>query len=115
MTADARVRFDQLDTSGATTRTIAAELGVSVRTIGRWRSEAGRLRAPAGGKPRPQSDRDLAARLIEDGCSLSEAARTIGCSQHTVTRWFPEAPRYTREQSGYASVLARQARNILAA
>lgn len=39
--------------------------------------------------------REQARRLIEDGCSLAETARTVGVDAKTVGRWFPDAPRMT--------------------
>jgi len=109
-----RARFDALDTAGLDSRKIAAELGVSLSSVYRWRAAAGRLRA-AGIIPRPQADHDRAAALLEDGCSITETARTIGVSAHTITAWFPNAPRLSKRETGYMSVLARLEREVLGA
>ena len=48
---------------------------------------------------RPAVDREAARRLIfEEGTSIAEAARTIGANRGTVNRWFPDAPKMTRQE-----------------
>lgn len=99
-------RFEQLHQAGASARTIAAELGVTVRTVERWRHATGMLVRPRM-VARSQAERDYAQRLLEDGCSIRETAATIGVAQKTIAAWFPDAPRMTREQSGHLAQLRR--------
>lgn len=107
-----RERFVELDTDDRSARQIAAILGVSQQTIHRWRVALGRRRAPATVPYSPEV-RERALRLIEDGCSISEAARTVGAARPVVAGWFPDAPRYTKSQAGEASALARLEREVL--
>ena len=109
--ADEFAAFVELEHSGMSYRQIAQQLGVSGRTVTRWRRRIGRpVGVPA--VPRPQSDRDFAWRLLEDGCSIAETARTVGVKATTILRWFPDAPRYTHQQAGQLSVLARMEKQI---
>lgn len=88
--------FLRMDREGRTGREIASALGVTPRTVVRWRGKAGtaRRRYP----PRPESDHTAAARLIEDGCHIEEVARTLNVARATIVRWFPDAPRMPRDE-----------------
>lgn len=105
-------RFQALDAAGLSGPQIADRLGVHERTVSRWRARAGRQKRPAT-IPTPQSRRDLAWRLIEDGCPVAEAARTVGVAPRTVRGWFPHAPSLTPSQAGHIAVLNRYARNVI--
>lgn len=91
-------RFKALDDAGYSAPQIAQRLGVNVRTVTRWRNSTSRSRA----KPivRPESDREHARRLIDDGCSFAEAAETVGVTASTIRRWFPDARAWTPREAG---------------
>lgn len=103
----------RLQRAGANSRQIARELGVSIRTVSRWRNRTGTSLVPPA-VPRPQSDRDYAARLLDDGCSIRETALTIGVSQATIVRWIPNAPRMTPQEAGHIANLRRMELRVLA-
>lgn len=89
-------RYDDLGWSAAE---IAQALGVTPRTVVRWRTLTGR-RHGSTIEPLPAVLRDRARALIEDGCSRSEVARTLGVTRTTVTRWFPEYPGWSQSEGG---------------
>jgi DNA-binding CsgD family transcriptional regulator len=66
---------------------IAFILGVSPRTVERYRRRAG---ISQGGSPRT-SDEVLAAAeaLLSDGASYKEVGKTLGISYSTVAKWLP--------------------------
>lgn len=72
---------------GMSAAEIAVLLGVTDRTVQRDRAATGLSRPPAP----PLTDAELArARaLIDDGCSHTEVARTLGVHQTTVSSHFP--------------------------
>lgn len=92
-------RFFELDDMDWSAREIAQELRVSPRTVQRWRRASGRSRGDAP-VPFPVEAREFVAALVADGCSLCEAARTVGTAKKTVYRWFPDAPRWSRSEAG---------------
>lgn len=97
---DTMNQFAALDDAGNTTRHIATELGVTTRTIQRWRQATGRPRRLEPKPPHTSTDREQARRLIEDGCSITETARTIGVSWVTIRAWFPEARAWSKREAG---------------
>lgn len=101
-------RFRALDGEGRSLREIAAAFGVSTKSVSRWRSRLGLTKEPPA-VPRPQSDRDRAAALLDDGCSFSEAARSLGVAPTTIARWFPDRKPWTPVQSGEFSSMIRWA------
>lgn len=92
-------RFIELDQAGHSATQIATQLGVTTRTITRWRNTTGRSKTGAP-TVHPETDRQHAARLIEDGCSFAETAATIGVTPSTIRRWFPNATAWTRQETG---------------
>lgn len=98
--------FLQLDAGGLSAAVIADRMKTTPRTVQRLRARTGRARPSAA--VMPQSAREVAAKVIEDGGSVAEAARTVGASSTTVYRWFPDAPRFTPAMAGHVSVLARR-------
>lgn len=106
-------RFLELDKTGWSAAEIAHELRVSVRTVERWRSTHGRRKHDTA-TPFPPEARQRAAALIADGCSIAEAARTVGASTATVARWFPDAPRWSKQQSAQWAVFVRRNREMAA-
>lgn len=96
MTRGIHERFYGLDADGRSAREIGMILGVSQRTVVRWRRVTGRLKRPA---PRPASQEQLALalQLLQDGASRSDVARTVGLCPTTLHRHFPEY-RWTAEE-----------------
>lgn len=92
-------RFRGMDQAGHSLREIAVAFDVSVRTVGRWRTKLGLTKSEAK-TTRPQTDRDRAAALLDDGCSFAEAARTIGVTASCIRRWFPDRAAWTHEEAG---------------
>lgn len=83
-------KFLQLHDDGMNAADIAAELGVSVRTVSRHRARLG-LGRPGnnhGFRVTPEWKARVEA-LLDDGCSIREAARTMECRKETVSRHFP--------------------------
>lgn len=76
----------------------ARRLGCDHRQVSRYRERAGRAQSPA--RPHPVEHRELAARLIEDGCPIAEVARTVNAHHKTIRHWFPDAPAWTPQESG---------------
>jgi len=104
-------RMRELDRAGASLAQIATAFGVTIRTASRWRLELNLQHEPAH-IPRPASDRERAAELLDEGCSFEEAARTLGVTGPTIRRWFPDRSAWTREEVGTFSVQARQLNNL---
>lgn len=111
------VKFDEdvflwCERSGMSARGIAERFGVTTRTVVRWRNRMHLSHAPATER-HPDEDREIARRLLEDGCSFLEAARTVGVSQWTIRRWFPDATAWTKQQaSEHAAFIRRMNRTI---
>jgi len=103
-------QFEELQARGMSSRKIAAALGVDQRTVLRWRKRVGVSLGPVAA--RPQVDRDHVRQLLDDGCSIAEAARTVGVHPHTVTRWFPDAPRWTPRERGQMAALMRRMKAV---
>ena len=99
--------FLACEQAGMSAREIAERFKVSTRTIVRWRTRA-HLNHAQPSKPHPPGERELARRLIEDGCSFKEAAATVGVSWRTIRRWFPDAHAWTPTQVGeHAALMTR--------
>ena len=94
-----RETFLELNASGLSAEIIAERMGVTPRTIGRWRRRFGVMRGEAS-TPASAEDREKARRLLEDGCSLAEAARSVGVAPKTVRQWFPDAPGWSALECG---------------
>lgn len=73
-------------------------LGCDPRQVSRYRRRAGRAQPAV--QPHPAEHRELAARLIEDGCPISEVARTVNATHKTIRHWFPDAPAWTPQEAG---------------
>jgi transposase len=104
--------FLTLERSGMTAREIAERLGVATRTVVRWRNRL-HLSHVATAATFTDEQRELARRLIEDGCSFQEVARTVGVSHWTIRRWFPDTPAWTRQQIGEHAALMRRMNRTL--
>lgn len=79
----------RLTLAGVGAREIAARIGCTTRTVSRYRHTLGISQPP----PPPLTDDEIAAihRLADDGCSVTEIARTIGRGSNAVRRIRPDA------------------------
>lgn len=84
--AERRALVVRLRRAGVSRETIAAHLGVSVRTVERDLRAAGVV---APHRPWTAADDSRARELIADGCSLAEVARTLGRPRTVIRRHFP--------------------------
>jgi transposase-like protein len=100
-------RFIELDDIGWSASRIAEEIGVSYRTVQRWRSASGRLKATPA--PRhPMSDRERALAMIRDGAPFREAGKAVGVTEQTLHRWFPEERAWSKSQAGQYGQMSRR-------
>ncbi|WP_153001340.1 helix-turn-helix domain-containing protein [Microbacterium testaceum] len=106
-------RFIILDNAGWSARRIAEDLDINPRTVSRWRVISGRVKRVVRGTL-PASDHDRVRELVEDGASISEAARTVGVDPSTAYRWFPDLPRWTPPERGRHAVAVREFNRIAA-
>lgn len=107
MSVERRAQVAAMTRLGMTAAQIADALKVAERTVERDRAAAGLSRPPA---PRLNVDELARARaLIDDGCSHSEAARTLGVHQTTVSRYFPGRG-WTYTQAGHHAATVRWTR-----
>ncbi|UXE05175.1 helix-turn-helix DNA binding domain protein [Arthrobacter phage Jamun] len=98
----ARIHRPDLSTTQA-----AKLLGVTPRTITRYRARLGLSQASPGGanRPSPELLAEIAARL-DDGWPVKEVARTYGTTWRTVVRHFPGRS-WTKKQVGqYARMVS---------
>lgn len=82
-------RFYGMDAEGRSAREISLALGVSARTVTRWRRATGRSHGTATA-PTPPMLLRLAHDMLLDGASRAEAARSVGISVDVLKRHFPE-------------------------
>lgn len=96
--AERRAVVAALTWEGWSAQQIAARLDVTARTVCRDRAKIGGVARP---RPAPFSDDEYrrAQQLLDDGCSLSEVARTLGRDVATICRRF-RGQGWTREQTG---------------
>jgi len=89
---------------GVTAPVIAERLGISVRTVHRRRTQLGY--GLGVGQP-PIHERILveAAKLIADGASHQEVARTLGIHRKTVAKYFPGTGWGPKEMSAHMSAV----------
>lgn len=117
MSQTTAVRFDEdvflwCERVGMSAREIAERFGVSQRTVVRWRHQTQLSHTPAP-EPHSAEEREHARRLIEGGCSLRDAGNTVGVSEVTIRRWFPDVPAWTKQQVGeYAALIRRMNRTL---
>jgi transposase len=70
---------------------IALAVGVSDRTVSRYRLQLGLTKPPH--VPWTEEEHAFAERLLQDGCPYREVARTLGRDYKTVMRHHPDYPR----------------------
>jgi IS30 family transposase len=108
--AERRERVAEMTRAGYIAEDIAATLGVTRRTVERDRVAAG----VAQPYPPPMTEEQIrrVAELLDDGCSIAEAARTVGCSRRQVFRLFPGRG-WTRQQIGQYRHWRAKAQKVL--
>ena len=111
MSGDRVEEFIRLDRAGLSSRQIAEQMHVTMRTVTRWRTRLGVNRAPAQART-PDALRERARQMIQDGCSFQEAAETIGVRGETVRGWFPDIPAWTKSQAGAYAALVRRLNKV---
>lgn len=102
--------FAGLAAQGLSQGQIASRLKITTRTVQRWR-----VRLEIQGPPAPVYPPEVhakVARFLADECSIAEAARSAGVSPQTVSRWFPDAHRFTRNEAGHVSALRRLEKRV---
>ena len=111
--ADRAVRDERIVTmtrEGLSASQIGAALGCTARTVTRVRA---RLDCLVHEKARPLTDAQLEAadQLLSDGCSIAEAARTVGASEMGLHRRFPGRA-WNRAQISEYNALCRRMRGF---
>ena len=97
---------------GNMAREIGEALGVTPETVARHRVAAGVAQTAAA---RVTPDQwQTAERMLDDGCSLAEIARTIGTSASTVATHYPGRG-WTKQEVGQWRAFMRRANRQLAA
>jgi hypothetical protein len=86
--AERRERIAELARNGWDDTRIARELALSTRTVLRYRHRLG-LPVREQSPRLSASEIDAAQRLLDDGCSYGEVARTLGRCRATITKHFP--------------------------
>lgn len=109
---DHQAAVAELTQQGWTAAQIADRLGIAKRTVQRYRARAGiaQTRAPLA----TPAQIEQARALLADGCSIREAARTVGLSSHCIRRNIPEAQPWTFQQCGTNSRFIHAARKATA-
>lgn len=109
-------RFDvslaeSLSDSGVSVPEMASRLGVSKKTVQRWRRETGRTPQPVSpyaGYPVSPDRLAAAERLLEDGAPVIEVVRTLGMHERTVRAHFPHRVRWSQSDAGRHSSVLRK-------
>ena len=103
-------RVLELSRQGATARQISEVMGCHRDSIARVRRRNGVTTPPA--PPLTTEEIERARLVIEDGGSLTEAARTIGRSRQALTKHFPDAA-WTPSQIGQHRALMQKLGGVL--
>lgn len=107
LTDDERDTIRRRTRAGDTVATIAAAVHRSPRTIQRYQIRLGLRTLQDPPPPLPDGWEDHALRLLDDGASLAETARTIGVDFRTVRRRFPDRG-WTHQQAGQLAQIIRR-------
>lgn len=94
-----RARFEEIRHLPWSAVRFARHLGVSDRTIVRWRAQDGISRRLPARRYTPE-DREMARRLADERCPIAEIARTVGCDESTIRRWLPDYPGISPVEAG---------------
>lgn len=103
-------RVVELSRQGATARQISEVMGCHRESVTRVLRRNGLTAPPA--PPLTDEEVERARRVIEDGGSLTEAARTIGRSRRAIRSRFPDAA-WTRTQIGQHRAMLRKLGGVL--
>jgi DNA-binding CsgD family transcriptional regulator len=94
----------QLTKWGVTAPVIAERLGISLRTVHRRRAKLG-VGLGVGQPPIHERILAEAAKLIADGASHNEVARTLSIHRKTVAKYFPGTAWGLKEMSEHMSAV----------
>lgn len=93
---------------------LAAHFNVTPRTIARRLQELGLTNPdPRAGRRLGDEWKERAGKMLDDGASMAEVARTTGCGFQTVQRHFPGRG-WSRTESGQFAHAVREANRALA-
>ena len=101
--ASRRARIVELSKLGRTAKEICAEVGVGHWTVVEARKAAGISKYQV--KPFTDDEIAQATRMLEDGCSYSEVARTLGRHHQVVGRKFPGRAWTVEQRTEYTRML----------
>lgn len=112
-------RAKMLLEDGTSYAEVARTIGWDERTVARYFPDAGWDRAtvssfarahstvqPPRRPSKPLHEQREVKRLLDAGETVQDAARRVGWSHATVTRYFPDAPRMTPSQAGRLGAVA---------
>lgn len=97
-------RVYELTLSGLSSEEIACILGVTVRTVVRHRRRTGCSQVDKA-KPLTAEEHQIIVAILDDGGSVTEAARTIGRNQSTVHRHYSDRSWTRQQQSEYLKIV----------
>lgn len=101
------VEFLACDRAGMSASQLSERFGVTARTVQRWRKRLG-IKHRQYVEKHQDSDRNMAEYLLDEGCSFQETARTLGVSDMTIYRWFPDRKPWSKQECAEYAVLVRQ-------
>jgi IS30 family transposase len=103
--AQVRDSVIELTEAGVTVKVIAERLGVTDRTVTRIRTRH------YGGHPKAwpldEHEREIAEKMLDDGCSYLEVGKTLGRNQMTISRAFPGRGWPPRQRGEYRAARMR--------
>ena len=111
-TTERREQVTIMTSRGMNATQIGEALGITARTVARHRVVAG-VAQPASVRV-TDAQWQTAERMLQDGCSLAEIARTIGADSKTIATHFPGRG-WTKQQVGEWRAFMRKANKQLAA
>lgn len=103
--AERREQVRRLTLFGYSAREIAQELGIDRINVIRHRKALGIAMTPA--KHLTDEQVEQARLLIEDGASIAEVARTVGCSHWAIKHRWPDAAWTHEQRTDLVGMLAR--------
>lgn len=103
--------FKACDNAGMTAKQLAERFNLTPRSVTRWRRRLGISHTPPP-VAHPESDKERARQLLDQGCSFAEAGRTVGVYGTTIRNWFPDRPAWTNRQSIEHAVLVRTFKDV---
>lgn len=98
-------RFLDLQRQGCSASVMADRLGVTPRTIQRHRVRLGVAQEASHNGPISPQLKARIKEMLDDGASISEVSRTLGCTHETIKRHFPDAGWDPRTVGEYARMM----------